>query len=205
MADGHTDGYTIHGPAVRGPCPAAVPRLPSLAAPVQVRALGLAAVQFCPSGETVEMYEGPTTNDYRPADGVRPGTDGRRIDSGVPLCPLDGVLGLPTESEPYLLPLSCGYDGDSSLYFTYLLGESSWKAELTDAAESARFLAYSVETQFNWRSVLLTGDASAVPEEKWSDVEPLTQNAWRPNTRQAASTTGGVAVYEFRVRERDGI
>ncbi|PSP36544.1 pyridoxamine 5'-phosphate oxidase family protein [Halobacteriales archaeon QH_10_70_21] len=116
-----------------------------------------------------------------------------------------GVLGLPTESEPYLLPLSCGYDGDSSLYFTYLLGESSWTAELTDAAESARFLAYSVETQFNWRSVLLTGDASAVPEEKWSDVEPLTQNAWRPNTLQAASTTGGVAVYEFRVRERDGI
>ena len=76
---------------------------------------------------------------------------------------------------------------------------------MTDAAESARFLAYSVETQFNWRSVLLTGDASAVPEEKWSDVEPLTQNAWRPNTLQAASTTGGVAVYEFRVRERDGI
>jgi nitroimidazol reductase NimA-like FMN-containing flavoprotein (pyridoxamine 5'-phosphate oxidase superfamily) len=116
-----------------------------------------------------------------------------------------GVLGLPTEGVPYLLPLSYGYDEDGSLYFTYLLGESSRKAALTDRAERARFLVYSVETQFIWRSVLLTGELDAVPEAEWSEVEPLTRNAWRPDTLQAASTSGGVAVYEFTIRERAGI
>lgn len=116
-----------------------------------------------------------------------------------------GVLGLPTGGVPYLIPLSYGFDEESTLYFTYLLGESSRKKELTDRADRARFLVYSIETTFNWQSVMLTGEISAVPEDEWSDIQALTRNRWRPNTLQTANTSGGVAVYEFAISEQAGI
>lgn len=116
-----------------------------------------------------------------------------------------GVLGLPTEDVPYLLPLSYGFDEDSSLYFTYLLGESSRKRELTDRTDRARFLVYSVETTFNWQSVMLVGELRAVPEDEWADLQALTTNRWRPNTLQTATTAGGVQVYEFAIAEQAGI
>ena len=91
-----------------------------------------------------------------------------------------GVLGLPMDGAPYLLPMSFAFDGDSSLYFTYLLGSSSRKAALTERADRARFLVYSVETMFNWESALLTGELTEVPEDEWSELEDLLTAAWRP-------------------------
>lgn len=116
-----------------------------------------------------------------------------------------GVLGLPTADVPYLLPLSYGFDDGSCLYFTYLLGESSQKAALTEEAGRGRFLVYDIETAFEWQSVMLAGDITSVPEEEWSDIGAIAQNAWRPNTLQTATTAGGVALYEFKITELAGI
>lgn len=58
-----------------------------------------------------------------------------------------GVLGLPTDGTPYLVPLSFGFDGDSILYFTYV-GPDGRKEQLSTRAESASFLAYSADTVF---------------------------------------------------------
>ena len=74
-----------------------------------------------------------------------------------------GVLGLPGERAPYLVPLSFAFDGESTLYFTYLLGDESEKERLTEATERARFLIYSADTLFNWESVLLEGTFDVVP------------------------------------------
>ena len=115
-----------------------------------------------------------------------------------------GVLGLPTDDVPYMLPLSYVFDGES-LYFTYLLGESSRKRELTDRAPRARFLVYDVETTFTWESVMLTGELSVVPEDEWGDLSVLPSNAWRPSVLQSATTSGGVEVYEFAIEEWAGI
>ncbi|MDG5760208.1 pyridoxamine 5'-phosphate oxidase family protein [Natronococcus sp. A-GB1] len=116
-----------------------------------------------------------------------------------------GVLGLPDDEAPYLLPLSFGYDGDSRLYFTYLLGSSSRKESLTETAKAASFLAFSVDTMYNWESVLLTGRLSAVPESSWDDLEGVLDDAWRPGLFESAALSGSVAVYEFRVDEQRGI
>jgi nitroimidazol reductase NimA-like FMN-containing flavoprotein (pyridoxamine 5'-phosphate oxidase superfamily) len=117
-----------------------------------------------------------------------------------------GVLGLPTDGTPYLLPLSyaLGEDGDR-LYFTYVLGSSSRKASLSERATRARFLVYEVETLFRWESVLLAGSLSAVPEEEWEDLRSVLATAWRPSVLQSAATGGEVAVYEFAIEERTGI
>lgn len=116
-----------------------------------------------------------------------------------------GVLGLPTDGAPYILPMSFAFDGESSLYFTYLLGSSSRKETVTERTDRARFLVYSVETMFNWRSVLLTGSLTVVPESEWSELEDVLTTAWRPELFRTASTSGGVEVYEFAIQSQSGI
>jgi len=116
-----------------------------------------------------------------------------------------GILGLPDDDAPYLLPLSFGYDGDTRLYFTYLLGPSSRKAALSEAAETASFLVYTVDTLYNWQSVLLSGRISAVPESAWDELEELLEDVWRPALLDRASLSGDIGVYEFRIDDQQGI
>lgn len=91
-----------------------------------------------------------------------------------------GVLGLPTDWTPYLVPLSFGFDGDSHLYFTYV-GSESRKERLSDRAETASCLVYSVDTPFNWESVLLTGTIERVSDDETDDLADVLDTAWRPD------------------------
>lgn len=117
-----------------------------------------------------------------------------------------GVLGLPTAGDaPYLLPMSFGFDGGSSLYFTYVLGSESRKGRLSETAEEAGFLVYSARTMFTWESVFLTGEIDAVPPEEWDDLGGVLQGAWRPALLEEAIAAGDVGVYRFDVREQSGI
>lgn len=115
-----------------------------------------------------------------------------------------GVLGLPAEGTPYLLPLSYAFDGDSSLYFTYLLGAESRKERLTEAADRARFLVYSADTIFHWESVLLEGTFEALAPSEWGDIADLLEDVWRPEIFKTADTERNVAIYEFEVVESSG-
>lgn len=116
-----------------------------------------------------------------------------------------GILGLPGEDVPYLLPMSYGYDGDSRLYFTYLQGSSSRKATLSEAADVASFLVLSVDTMYNWQSALLTGSISTVPETAWDEIEEILSEVWRPALLEDATLSGDLAVYEFRIDEQTGV
>ncbi|MEF8937905.1 pyridoxamine 5'-phosphate oxidase family protein [Halobacteriaceae archaeon SHR40] len=116
-----------------------------------------------------------------------------------------GVLGLPAPAQPYLLPLSYAYDGESSLYFTYVLGEESRKQQLTEQADTAPFLVYDAETMFDWRSVLLTGTFEKLPPSEWGDLADVLDTAWRPEVFTTSSTSGQTRVYEFAVTEQSGI
>jgi hypothetical protein len=116
-----------------------------------------------------------------------------------------GVLGLPGPEAPYLVPLSYGYDGDSRLYFFYVVGEESTKDELSAQAETARFLVYTAETAFNWRSVLLRGTMREVSDEQWDAVEDEIDLPWRPDLIETASAAEATRLYRFEVEERSGI
>lgn len=116
-----------------------------------------------------------------------------------------GVLGLPGEEVPYLLPISFGYDGEGRLYFTYLTGSSSRKKALSDETDTARFLVFKVDTMYNWQSALLTGTLSEVPESEWDALEETLSDAWRPSLFETATLSGDVAVYEFSIEEQTGI
>lgn len=117
-----------------------------------------------------------------------------------------GVLALPTRGVPYVLPLSFGYDGDSRLYFTYLLyGTKSKKEEFSERADRARFLVYSAESISEWRSVLLTGDLEEVSEAEWNELQTAMENAWHPNLFSAATPMRGIQGYRFSITDRTGL
>jgi len=116
-----------------------------------------------------------------------------------------GVLGLPTDDVPMLRPLSFWYDGDDAIYFVYVLGSESRKHDLSRAVDAARFLVYSVETAFNWRSVLLTGSLSEVPESELAPVLDAMELRWRPEVFRQASVDEPTAVYRFEIVDWTGI
>ncbi|WP_254272900.1 pyridoxamine 5'-phosphate oxidase family protein [Haloarcula marina] len=116
-----------------------------------------------------------------------------------------GVVGIPTEGAPYLLPMSFGYDGDKRLYFTFVGGPESRKRELVEQTDTVRFLTYAAQSMFNWESLVLTGRVRRVPEAEWDDIADVLGTAWRPEVFQAAVDTGEIAVYEFTVRDWTGI
>ncbi|MDS0477154.1 pyridoxamine 5'-phosphate oxidase family protein [Natrinema sp. 1APR25-10V2] len=116
-----------------------------------------------------------------------------------------GVLGLPEEDAPYLLPLTFGYDGETRLYFTFLLGSSSRKRALSEAADAASFLVFKVDTMYNWESALLRGSITAVPESEWDSLEEVLSETWRPELFDTATLSGEVSVYEFSIDEQTGI
>jgi nitroimidazol reductase NimA-like FMN-containing flavoprotein (pyridoxamine 5'-phosphate oxidase superfamily) len=116
-----------------------------------------------------------------------------------------GVLGLPTEDTPYLLPMSYGFDGGSSLYFFYVVGEQSRKDELSTQTKNASFLVYSAETAFNWESVLMTGRIRKLPEENRTDIMEDVAPSWRPELFETASKIQETHLYEFRIQEWTGI
>jgi len=121
----------------------------------------------------------------------------------------EGVLGLPAEGgagdAPYMIPLSFGYDGESTLYFTFVLGSESRKEALSDRATVARFLVYNASSPFTWQSVLLTGRIEVVPDDERDDVETALENAWRPDIFESVELTRGVEVYRFRAEDLDGV
>ena len=116
-----------------------------------------------------------------------------------------GVLGLPTDAEPYLLPLSYDYDGDSRLYFTYLVGAESRKSRLSEGSETASFLVFSADSMFNWESVQLSGMLRKPRAGEPSEPADGVSRAWRPDLFQRADLSGGVEVYVFEIVEQSGI
>lgn len=116
-----------------------------------------------------------------------------------------GILGLPTEGAPYLLPMSYGFDGGSRLYFFYIVGNQSRKEELSTRTEAASFLVYSAETAFHWRSVLLLGTIRKLPEGKRADLKENQTPTWRPELFEGVSEIEETDFWVFQIEESTGI
>lgn len=116
-----------------------------------------------------------------------------------------GVLGLAAEQSPYLIPMSYGYDGGASLYFLYVIGSDSTKAELSDRDTQASFLVFTAETLFIWRSVRLRGSVNSLPDERRGELREGQLPAWRPELLETASESRRTRLYEFRIDDWSGI
>ncbi|WP_225336321.1 pyridoxamine 5'-phosphate oxidase family protein [Halomicrobium urmianum] len=115
-----------------------------------------------------------------------------------------GVLALPAEHEPYVVPMSFGFDGEDSLYFTYVTTDESRKERLSERGDDAAFLVFDAPSRFMWQSVLLSGAVSPVPESEWDDLGDALGNAWRPDLFEQNGLAADVTVYRFRIANRVG-
>jgi nitroimidazol reductase NimA-like FMN-containing flavoprotein (pyridoxamine 5'-phosphate oxidase superfamily) len=117
-----------------------------------------------------------------------------------------GVLALPTDGVPYILPLSFGYDGDQRLYFTYIIGDTSRKATLSSDDTRASVLVYEAETPFHWRSVICEGTVQELSKSEWdAHEEAMTDNAWHPDLFEQALETDRFLVYQLEIEEWTGL
>ncbi|MEF8814199.1 MAG: pyridoxamine 5'-phosphate oxidase family protein [Halovenus sp.] len=116
-----------------------------------------------------------------------------------------GILGLPTEHAPYLLPISFGFDGESRLYFSFFVGGESKKVELSSQADWASFLVYSADSIFFWESVLLEGTLGRLPEDEWGEHGDALENAWHLDLFEKAKTAGELQIYVFEIEEQVGL
>jgi nitroimidazol reductase NimA-like FMN-containing flavoprotein (pyridoxamine 5'-phosphate oxidase superfamily) len=116
-----------------------------------------------------------------------------------------GVLGLPTERLPYMVPLSYGFDGETNLYFTYVVGDVSQKALLSEETAAASFLVYAADTESMWSSVSLEGTISRVPEREWESLGDALEPLHRPEALREASESEDVQVYRFEIQNQTGI
>jgi len=116
-----------------------------------------------------------------------------------------GVLGLPAEGAPSLRPMSFWFDGESRLYFLYVAGPDSRKAELTARADLARFLVYRAETPFVWESVLLAGPIDELSDDDREAVVAAMDLGRRPDAIERASRSETTTLYEMRIDEWSGI
>ena len=117
-----------------------------------------------------------------------------------------GTLALPTDDLPYLIPISFGYDGETTLYFVFLLfGTESRKETLTDETGRGQFLVYRARSVYDWQSVSLAGRIGSVEEGRWDELREAMENAWHPNVFSSAHPMRGVRGYRFEIDEWTGI
>jgi len=117
-----------------------------------------------------------------------------------------GILALPDDDIPYVVPMSFGYDGESTLYFVFMLfGAESRKSKLAEDADRARFLVHRAESVTDWRSVSLTGRIDSLGDDEWDALRGAMENAWHPNVFSSAHPMRGIEGYRFRIDSWTGI
>jgi len=116
-----------------------------------------------------------------------------------------GVLGLPDQGAPYLIPMSFTFDDEQRLFFTFVLGTNSRKEALADRAEQASFLVYDATSAFIWESVVLTGELTQLADDEEGEVREVIDGAWRPEAFRNAGPGRETKLFEFRIDERIGL
>ena len=104
-----------------------------------------------------------------------------------------GTLSLGNRREMYGVPISFGYDGEK-LYMSLLeFGDDSEKMAFVETTDVASLTVYAVATRFDWKSVVVRGEITDVPEEEIEYMdETLDDNAWFPTIFPPSDPMTGV-------------
>ncbi len=90
-----------------------------------------------------------------------------------------GVLGLVDDDQPYVIPMSYGYDREGSMFvMQFGHGSVSRKVRSLEANPRASFTVYEEHAEGAWRSVVLTGELYEVPGAEMTQAfDALAENA----------------------------
>jgi len=116
-----------------------------------------------------------------------------------------GILSLTRDGEAYGVPMSFGYDGEHVFVQFIEFGDHSKKGEFLEGTERACLAVYDVETRFKWRSVVVTGTLSEVPDAETEYAEEtLEDNGWFPNIFPPTEPMSGITRMAMTVGEVTG-
>ncbi|WP_228546222.1 pyridoxamine 5'-phosphate oxidase family protein [Halegenticoccus tardaugens] len=118
-----------------------------------------------------------------------------------------GVLSLAAGDEAYGVPISAGYDGESTLYFAFVgFGEKSRKTAFAERTERASFVVYEATTPADWRSVVVEGAVSEVERANRSAaMDALEDNAWYPSLFSEADPMEKLRIWALEIDSVSGL
>lgn len=147
-----------------------------------------------------------STNPYSHFSGVpmdRAAIDDLLVSEGY------GILSLCREGEPYSIPISFGYDGES-VYFGLLEDRPEpTKLEYIHDGATARLLVMDIRDRFDWQSVAVTGPVRALDpddDSEWETfLETLVDNGWFMRSFERADSISGLQGWEIEIDELRGL
>lgn len=117
-----------------------------------------------------------------------------------------GVLSMTHEGVPYGIPLAFGYGGTNRLYFLFV-GHSTQGRKVTYAEDDGpvSFLAYDVESEGDWRSVIVEGTLDRITPDEWKEArEALAANAYRPELLSSFDEQEDPRVWALDITKKTG-
>jgi nitroimidazol reductase NimA-like FMN-containing flavoprotein (pyridoxamine 5'-phosphate oxidase superfamily) len=119
-----------------------------------------------------------------------------------------GVISLCAEGDPYSVPVSFGYDGES-VYFAFLdVGSDSRKIDAIEEGATARVLVTDVRGRFDWQSVAITGPVRPIDPggAEWEEfMDTLVANGWFMRSFPRSEAIDSVQGWELQPGEIRGL
>lgn len=116
-----------------------------------------------------------------------------------------GVLSLTQDGESYGLPMSFGYDGERIFIQFIEFGSGSKKGQFREGTNRVCLTTYDIQTRFKWRSVVVTGPLTVVPEDEVEYAEEtLDDNGWFPTIFPPTGPISDVNRYALDIEAATG-
>lgn len=138
--------------------------------------------------------------------------------SGVPMNSADidelltsqgyGILSLCRDGDPYSIPISFGYDGDSVFFALLEDSPDPTKLEYIEDGATARLLVTNIGGRFDWQSVAVTGPVRELDggSDEWDHLmDTLDDNAWFMRSFERSDSVESVRGWELQPAELRGL
>lgn len=119
-----------------------------------------------------------------------------------------GILSLSRDDEPYSIPVSFGYDGESIYLGLLELGPDPTKMEFVAEGATARLLVTDISNRFDWRSIAITGPIQPVDEgteERKHLLDTLADNAWFIPAFERSDAVESIQGWELEIDKLTGL
>lgn len=119
-----------------------------------------------------------------------------------------GILSLARDDEPYSIPVSFGYDGESIYLGLLETNPNPTKMEFIADGATARLLITDINDRFDWRSIAITGPVRSIDRgtEQWEHLlDTLDDNAWFMRAFERADSIESIQGWELEIRDLTGL
>lgn len=119
-----------------------------------------------------------------------------------------GILSLARDNEPYSIPVSFGYDGESIYLGLLETDPNPTKMEFIEDGATARLLVTNINDRFDWQSIAITGPVRSIEEgtEQWDHLlDTLEDNGWFMRAFERSDSVESIQGWKLEIEELTGV